>query len=350
MTTLRELARHLGLSPATVSRALNGYPEVGDRTRARVIAASEKFNYSPNLTAKRLATGKSGMVGIVFRSSPGHGMDPHFVDFLASLSEALADSQIDLVVHISSPPDQLSHYRRFINDGLVDGMIVSAPEPDDARIRLMQSRDVAFVVHGRGTEDAEYAYYDIDNDGAFAAATKLLVELGHRRIALINGPEPMGFAQQRRKAFDRVLAERGLRTPARFRSHDEMTEESAYARASVMLGESSDTRPSAFICSSTLQALGVMRAAAEAGLSIGGDLSVISHDDVLPHLRSENFAPGLTVTRAPIRNAGPVLARMIMARMDKVAPERLQRIDKVDLIVRASTGSAPAWGGQAWSQ
>jgi LacI family transcriptional regulator len=94
----------------------------------------------------------------------------------------------------------------------------------------------------------------------------------------------------------------------------------------------------------------VMRAAAEAGLSVGSDVSIISHDDVLPHLRSENFAPGLSVTRAPIRNAGPVLARMIVARMSKVPPERLQRVDKVDLIVRASTGSAPAWGGQAWSQ
>lgn len=350
MTTLRELARHLGLSPATVSRALNGFPEVGESTRARVLAASEKFNYSPNQTAKRLATGKSGMVGIVFRSSRGHGMDPHFVDFLASLSEALADSEVDLVVHISSPTDQLRHYRRFIHDGIVDGMILSAPEPDDARIALMESRDVAFVVHGRGTETARYAYYDIDNDGAFASATTLLVQLGHRRIGLINGPEPLGYARQRRAAFERVMRQHGLPVPRRFLHHDEMTEQTAHEAAARMLAEPVETRPSAFICSSTLQALGVMRAAGEAGLVIGQDLSVISHDDVLPHLRSENFAPALTVTRAPIRGAGPILAKMILARMDKVPPERLQRIDKVDLIVRASTAPVPNWGGEPWPQ
>ena len=349
MTTLRDLARHLGLSPATVSRALNGFPEVGQATRARVLAASEKFNYTPNVTAKRLATGKSGMVGLVFRTLPGYTIDPHFADFLASLSEALADSRIDLVFHVASVEDQLSHYRRFVKDGIVDGMILSAPEPNDARIALMESRNLPFVVHGRGSEDAGYAYFDIDNAGAFRAATTLLVELGHSRIAFLNGSERLGFARQRRGAYDAVLASRGLKTPQRFVVHGEMTEETGYAAAAAMLAEPVPQRPSAFICSSTLQALGVMRAAAEAGLAIGSELSIISHDDVLPHLRSENFAPPLTVTRAPIRNAGPALAQMIMARMDDVAPARLQRIEKADLIVRASTGRVPKWGEEAWT-
>ncbi len=348
MTTLRELARHLGLSPATVSRALNGFPEVGEKTRARVLEASERLSYRPNSTAKRLATGRSGMVGIVFRASRERGIDPHFVDFLASLSEALADSDIDLVVHISSPDDQMKHYRRFVDNGIVDGMIVSAPEPDDPRVALMERRKLPFVVHGRGEADAGYAYYDIDNDGAFAAATRLLVELGHKRVAFANGPSGLGYARQRLDAFHRVMGANGLPVPQRFIAHDEMSEEAGYARAAAMLADPEP--PSAFVCSSTMQALGVMRAASEGGLAIGRDLSLIAHDDVLPHLRSENFAPPLTVTRAPIRNAGPVLARMIMARIGGEAPERLQRTDKVDLIVRASTGPAPNAGGKAWQE
>ena len=347
MTTLRELARHLGLSPATVSRALNGFPEVGAKTRARVIEGSKQLHYQPNSSAKRLATGRSGLVGIVFQSSP-RGVDPHFVDFLAALSDALADSEIDLVVHISAPVDQLSHYRRFVNNGFVDGMIVSAPEPDDARIALMQSRALAFVVHGRGEDDAAYPYCDIDNDGAFSAATQLLVNLGHRRIALANGPQGPGFTWQRQRAFARVMTARGLPVPDRFMAYDEMSEEAGYARASTMLAEPVALRPTAFICSSTLLALGVIRAAGEAGLTAGRDLSIISHDDVLPHLRSENFSPPLTVTRAPIRDAGPVLARMITARIAGVPAAELQQTDKVDLIVRGSTGPAPEAGGQAW--
>jgi LacI family transcriptional regulator len=348
LTTLRELARHLGLSPATVSRALNGFPEVGEKTRARVIEASQLYNYKPNQSAKRLATGKSGMVGIVFHSHKERGMDPHFVDFLAALSEALADSEIDLVVHISSPVDQLAHYRRFADSGLVDGMIISAPVPRDPRMALLGARGVSFVVHGRGEDNPDYAYYDIDNAGAFTLATQLLVDLGHKRIAFANGPWNNGFAIQRKAAFLAVMGERGLPVPERYIEHDEMTEDNGYAQASRWLAEPAARRPTAFICSSTLQALGVMRAAGQAGLTVGRDVSIISHDDVLPHLRSENFAPPLSVTRAPIRDAGPALAAMIVARMSGTPAEKLQKTDKVDLIVRASTGAAPKAGGEGW--
>jgi LacI family transcriptional regulator len=348
VTTIRQLAEHLGLSPATVSRALNGFPEVGVATRQRVLEGAEKLHYRPNMHAKRLATGKSGLVGMIFRASSERGVDPHVMDFLSALSLAFADSEIDLVVHIAPPAQQMFHHQRIASRGLVDGMILSAPEPDDARIELLTRRNIPFVVHGRGTDAPDYAYYDIDNDGAFAAATRLLVQLGHKRIALLNGPSPMGYALQRERAYRRVMGEQGLPIPERFVANGEMHEESGYRAAAAMLAEKAQ-RPTAFLCSSTLQALGVMRAAGEAGLKVGDDLSIISHDDVLPHLLAENFAPALTVTRLPIRDAGPILARMMVARMAGTPPRELQRTDKVDLIVRGSTGPVPKSGGEAWS-
>lgn len=349
MTTLRQLAEHLGLSPATVSRALNGFPEVGDATRRRVLEGAEKYHYRPNVSARRLATGKSGLVGMIFRASSERGVDPHVMDFLSSLSFSFADSEIDLVVHIASPRDQMLHHRRFATPGQVDGMIISAPEPDDPRIDLLTRRNIPFVVHGRGEDDPDYAYYDIDNDGAFSAATRLLIQLGHKRIALLNGPAGMGYVLQRQRAYARVMDAEGLAVPPRFVANSEMHEEAGYASAAQMLAEPVAARPTAFLCSSTLQALGVMRAAAEAGLKVGSDISIISHDDVLPHLRAENFAPPLTVTRLPIRDAGPILAHMMMERMAGAPARELQRTDRVDLIVRGSTGPAPHQGGEPWS-
>jgi LacI family transcriptional regulator len=346
LTTLRELARHLGLSPATVSRALNGFPEVGEKTRARVIEIAEQLHYKPNTSAKRLATGKSGMVGMIFRSSRNLLVDPHFVDFLAGLSTGLADREIDLIIHTAPGGELLSHYKRFVASGSVDGMIVSAPELHDERIETLKSREFPFVVHGRTGDDAAYAYFDIDNDGAVAAATSLLCDLGHRRIALLNGPAGLAFVAQREAAFRRVTRERGVAVPARFVAHDDMSEEIGFRRATEMLADR--LPPTAFVCSSTLIALGVMRAARAAGLQVGTDVSIIAHDDVLPHLRSENFAPPLTVTRSPIRDAGAALAEMIVARIGGSDPLTLQRIVKADLIVRASTGAAPNAGGDAW--
>ncbi len=349
MTTLRQLAEHLGLSPATVSRALNGFPEVGVATRLRVIEGAERLHYRPNMHAKRLATGRSGLVGMIFRAPSERGVDPHVMDFLSALSLAFADLEIDLLVHIAPPAEQMRHHQRIASGGQVDGMIISAPEPDDPRIELLERRSIPFVVHGRGTDAPDYAYYDIDNEGAFAAATRLLHQLGHKRIALLNGPGAMGFAGQRERAYRRVMGERDFAIPERFIANDEMHEENGYRRAAAMLAEPVAQRPTAFLCSSTLQALGIMRAAGEAGLRIGDDISIISHDDVLPHLLAENFAPPLTVTRLPIRDAGPILARMMMARMAGTSARELQRTDKVDLIVRGSTGPVPKWGGEPWS-
>ena len=348
MTTLRELSAHLGLSPATVSRALNGFPEVGKKTRQRVLEAAEQFNYRPNTSAKKLATGKSDMVGIIFRSARNLLVDPHFVDFLAGLSAGLANSQVDLVIHTAPPGEQLAHYQRFASSGSVDGIIVSAPQIDDPRIDMLLEMNFPFVVHGRTGDDVPYAFFDIDNDGALASATALLLDLGHKRIALMNGPADMAFAHQREQAFSRVTKLRGINVPERFTSHDDMSEDLGYQRAAMLLGGTIGAPPSAFICASTLQALGVIRAATQVGMAVGTDVSIIAHDDVLPHLRPENFSPSLTVTRAPIRDAGSALAEMMMTVIGGTAPKSLQRIAPVDLIVRGSTGAAPDQGGDAW--
>src|SRR5690606_19326139 len=138
----------------------------------------------------------------------------------------------------------------------------------------------------------------------------------------------------REVAFRRVAAMRGLHIPDRFVSHDLMSEEHAFVHATEMLPGRLGPSPTAFLRSSTLQALGVIRAAGAAGLVIGTDLSIIAHDDVLPHLRPENFNPPLTVTRSPIRMAGAALAEMMGARISGVDPLQLQRMVSADLIVR----------------
>jgi LacI family transcriptional regulator len=255
---------------------------------------------------------------------------------------------MDLIIHTAQSGELQAHYKRFVASGSVDGMIVSAPEIDDARIATLQLRGFPFVVHGRTGDDVSYAFFDIDNDGAFAAATNLLADLGHKRIALMNGPADLAFVAQREAAFRRVVKGRKITVPDRFVSHNEMSEDLAYRRAADVLTGRAGARPTAFICSSTLMALGVIRAAAEAGLQVPRDVSIIAHDDVLPSLRAEHFAPPLTVTRSPIRDAGTALAEMMVSRIAGVDPKALQRIVRADLIVRNSTGPVPKSGGEAW--
>jgi len=288
------------------------------------------------------------MVGMVFRSSRNLLVDPHFVDYLAGLSTGLAKHELDLVIRTASPGSQLKEYERLAASGSVDGIFVSAPEISDRRIATLKARKMPFVVHGCDGDNPDYAYYDVDNFGSFEAAAYLLADLGHKRIAVLNGPAEMAFSIQRTAGFQAAIATRNIRIPDCFSAYGEMSEEHAFKQASAMLNPDNSLAPTAFLCASTLQALGVMRAARAQGLAVPEDISLIAHDDVFPHLRSENFATPLTVARVPIGSAGKAMAEMMIALIEGVPPGNLQYIAPIDLIVRASTGPVPKTGGEPW--
>jgi len=113
LTDLKTLAKHLGLSQATVSRALNGYDSVKPETRRKVLEAARLLNYRPNSSARRLATGRAGAFGIIVGIGENMLIDPHFTEFLAGLTRTLAESDIDVVLTAATAENQLSTYERF---------------------------------------------------------------------------------------------------------------------------------------------------------------------------------------------------------------------------------------------
>lgn len=197
------------------------------------------------------------------------------------------------------------------------------------------------MVHGREDAAAPYPYYDLDNRAVSAVAVEMLADLGHRRIALINGPADYAFARDRRLGFDAALTEHGLVVPPDFVLDGPLDETFGYMSALRLLrGESAD-RPTAILCSSTLVAHGVYRAAADRGLDIPRDLSVVAHDDDVPDMLPGNFVPRLTVTRSPLAAACEPLAEILLG---VIRPEEargpLQRLARPDFVLGRSA-SAP---------
>lgn len=339
-TTLQDIADHLGLSRATVSRALNGFPEVGQKTRERVQAAARQFNYQPNLNARQLATGRTGMVAMMLLLEQGRIQDVNELDFMTGLSMAVKRLGLDMIFHVITRIDDLDAYQRFLNRGAVDGMILNRPGDNDPRIELLQRANMPFVMHGRADGEVSYAYYDIDNEGAFTCATRLLLDLGHRHITFINGPASMSFACQRERGARHAYHQRQLDPTTLVHINTDLTESSGYHYALQVLNGEFSTKPTAFLCSSTAQAAGIYRAIAQLQLVVGQDISVIAHDDDVPHWQAAQFDPPLTVTRVPICDACEPLATMIGAVIRGTDPLTLQHTAKADLIVREST-SAP---------
>lgn len=338
---LKQLSAMLQLSQTTVSRALNGYPEVNEETRRRVVDAAKRHGYRPNPSARRLATGKSGMIGHVIPTGAAVVIDFHFVEFLSGLGDYARSHDMDLVLSPADADDEETTYRRIAANKQVDAVYVSSPRAADPRVALLHRLGMPFLVHGR-TEgfDFDYPFMDIDNEGAFHEAARLLIQLGHRRIALINGDERETFAIHRERGMRRALAANDLVLRPEDRHAVAMTEENGY-RAARRILEQPD-RPTGILCSSLIMSLGVARAMTELGLAMPRDVSLIAHDDVFPWLKPENFSVPLATTRSSIRSAGARVAERLASRISGIETGPRGEVWPVDLVVRGSIAGAPA--------
>lgn len=336
---LKALAAELKLSQTTVSRALNGYPEVSEATRRRVLEAAERTGYRPSPVARRLATGRAHAFGIVFPVEHNVLQDPHFAEFLGGVAETAARHGFDIVVSPTRGEEEIAAYERLARDGTVDAVILTGPMVDDPRIERIAALGFPVVVHGSPTGEGAVAHLDIANEEAFRHAAAFLVQLGHRRIALLNGEERFVFARDRHAGFLTALGAAGIPAEDGPSFSGAMTVDNGYRFARAALARTE--RPTALVCSSVLMALGALRAAAEAGLSVPEDLSIIAHDDEIPAFRTDYMHPPMTTTRSPIRSHGARIAEMAIALIGGEPAEKLSEVWPVDLVVRRSTAPPP---------
>ncbi|PIE07283.1 MAG: LacI family transcriptional regulator [Rhodobacterales bacterium] len=339
---LKDLSALLNLSQTTVSRALNGYPEVSEATRRRVREAAEAHGYRPNTRARSLATGRAMAIGHVIPLASRHEMmNPVFTDFTAGAGEICAARGYDTLLSIVPDHAQEQAYRDMCTRGSVDGLIVHAPRQADPRIHLLNGIGIPYVVHGRASDsDEPYSWVDMNNTRAFRRATDLLLDLGHRRIALVNGLADMDFAIRRQAGFEAALAARGRAADPGLIASDEMTEGLGYTAARGFLARPAP--PTAFLVSSIIAAFGVRRAIEETGFRLGRDISVVTHDDDLSYLQNRAEVPVFTATRSSVREAGRLAAEMLIeiveGREGGREGEPRQTLLEAELILGQSTG------------
>lgn len=335
---LKQLASALGLSPTTVSRALNGYPEVNKETRERVLAAAKQFDYRPNARALRLATGQAKAIGHVIPISSRHEMvNPVFADFVAGAGEVYARAGFDMILSQVTGDNEASAYRELSLRGAVDGIILHGARVEDTRIALLQELGLPFLMHGRASgAETPYSWVDVNNRRAFRRACDFLLDLGHRRIALLNGLEFMDFAMRRRRGFEEAHAERGLAADPDLVTSSEMTERQGYDLAKRLLDRSAP--PTAFLASSIILGIGIRRALEERGLRLGRDVSVIIHDDDLSFMKNGDDLPIFTATRSSVRDAGRLAAEMLLGIIADPASAPQTKLLEAELIIGQSTG------------
>ncbi|KIT18177.1 substrate-binding domain-containing protein [Jannaschia aquimarina] len=331
--TLKELAGLLGLSPTTVSRALGGYPEVSEETRRAVREAAAAHGYRPNRRAAALASGRAMAIGhVITTSETDELVNPVFADFLAGAGEVYAAAGYDMLMSVVPEDREDAAYAQMISARSVDGVILHGPRPGDPRVGLLQEAGLPFVVHGRAPETGSHDFVDVANTRAFRTATDHLLDLGHSRIALVNGPEAFDFASRRRRGWTEALEARHL--AADLVRDGPMSEGNGYAFARQMLRDGA----TAFAVASHLMALGVRRAVQEAGLTLGDDVSVVMFDDELSYLRNDGDPPPFTAIRSSVRAAGRRCAEVLLARVAGPDGALIGEVWDCDLVLGASSG------------
>ena len=338
---LRELSARLNLSQTTVSRALNGYPEVNAETRRRVREAAEKYNYVPNMRARTLATGRSMSIGhVIPLSRQDEIVNIVFADFLAGAGAVYGQNGYQLALSIVQDDDELSAYKRITERGAVDGVIVQSPTKDDARITYLSGLGMPFVVHGRSTDaKVPYAWLDVNNGRAIETATEHLIDLGHRRLALLNGIPEMDFAIRRKSGFLSALQKAGITPNPDMIYSGAMSEPLGHAAAMEFL--SGDNAPTGIVTSSIVLALGVKRAADQLGLQLGKDLSVVCFDDDISYLPNPGPVPLFTAVKSSVRAAGARCAELMLERIAEPNAPLASELWEAELIIGSSSGPAP---------
>ncbi len=338
---LKELSKQLNLSQTTVSRALNGYPEVNEATRKRVTEAARKYRYRPNVRARTLATGKSMSIGhIIPMSKQNELVNMVFSDFIAGAGLVYADHGYNMTLTIVKDDDELEAYRGFAERGAVDGVIVQAPTREDRRISFLADLDIPFVVHGRASQiRAPYGWLDVNNKRAIQTATKHLLSLGHHRIAMLNGLETLDFAVRRRDGYLAALREANIPPDDSLMRSNDMSEPNGYEAAMELLALKAP--PTAFVASSMILALGVKRAIEENNLEMGKDVSVICFDDDISYLPNAGDTPLFTALRSSVRAAGARCASLLIERINKPDAPLPNELWEAELVHGASTGPGP---------
>ena len=336
--TIKQLAIKLGVSPATVSRALADNSRISPETRERVQEAAREAGYVPNRAARALVTGKGyGFVGLVL-SDPGYGREHSYLgEFVQGLGQGFSAHGIDLfLAFVPEGQSEMQVIRNIVSSRRADGLVLGRTTEADPRIAYLVEQRFPFVAHGRTElENAPFDWMDTDGAAAFADGFRLLHDLGHRRFGLVSIEEPMTFRQHRiegaRAAMQGTDATLTIAASPRYdaRRRDEAIR--------AML--SAPDRPTAVLCLFDGLALSVLDVAAGLGLSVPRDLSVLGFDNIAP---AAHARPALSTFDTDTLASARGLAGMLVARLEDPAAPPVHRMIRPKAVLRHSHGPAPA--------
>lgn len=321
-----DVAKKSGLSVVTVSRVLNNASSVRPKNRDKVLQAMKELDYQPNAAARSLARGKTGIIGLTLTT-----LDDSFFDAVVKeINDRLAVQGYFLALSISSGDDD-SFRRSLFQEDRVDGVILLSPLREDEYIMELKKRKIPFVLIDNQHRNPSVPSVVVDNFKGGYEATRHLIDLGHRQIAHIRGPDPFLSSRERERGYLEAMEEAGLQPLEVVRATFEVSEGYRIARQWI----ETDRLPTAVFAADDYLALGVLDALKNEGIRVPRDISIVGFDD---QILSSEFRPRLTTVRQPAARIGQTGVELLLKSMEGNAVKRGATVMlEPELIVRETT-------------
>jgi DNA-binding LacI/PurR family transcriptional regulator len=339
--TLDEVAALAGVGRGTVSRVINGSPQVSPAARAAVEQAIRQLGYVPNRAARALVTKRTDSVALVVSESQERVFaEPFFARIVRGISAGLRDTPLQLWLAMSQSPEERERLTQHLTSQHVDGVLLLSLHGDDPLPRLLEERGLPMVLGGRPTEmmvldpdpQQQTWYVDVDNELGARQAVEHLVAIGRRRVATIAGPADMGVGLARLNGWRHACVAAGLAATDDLVVHADFSEAGGAAAMRQLLASRPDL--DAVFAAADLMAAGALRVLREEQRRVPEDVAVVGFED---SAIARQTAPALTTVHQPVEEMGRQMAALLLARIRCQQPERTQILLPTHLVVRQST-------------
>jgi LacI family transcriptional regulator len=335
ITTIQHVAARAGVSAMTVSRVLNNSARVAPETRLRVQQAMQELGYVPNALASGLLKGRTHTIALIVSDIT----NPFFTMIVRGVEDIAQRNGYTVIIGNSDESVEKEHqYVTALLSKRIDGLLI-APASNASRTTLeaVSRQGIPFVLLDRDVAGVSADTVIGDNIGGGRTLTRHLLDLGHRRIALINGQHDVATARDRQRGYEEALREYKLTPDPRLIIESHYDREGGSRATQRLLALPKEERPTAIFAANNFLAVGVVEALREAQLTIPDDMKLVSFDDI--ELASA-LHPFLTVMAQPVRSFGTIAAQFLFERLAGEGGQQARRaVLTPQLIIRRSCGA-----------
>jgi len=327
--TIYDIARLAGVSTATVSKVFNQTGNISEKTRRRILEISRELNYQPNVLASALNGKKTFSLGLLIPDM----VNPFFAELARNVEDRAQELGFNLIIcNTDNDMKKEVKYIQLLRQKSVDGIIVATGVRNDEFLKELIDQHVPIALVAREMSVLSTSTVLVDDFAGGYNATRHLIELGHRRIAVIAESMSVSSSKERVRGYRHALEEAGLSFAEELVATSDFSIESGRETAHAIL--KLPERPSAIFACNDLLAIGAMQAAKELGIRVPEELSVVGFDNTILATITD---PPMTTVAQPIRAMGHQVVDLIVSEINETSTVKQRVVLLPELIVRQST-------------